>query len=225
MTRILNLDTAFEWGYVSLAGNGSVLAERTAAGPRDHASFVHVAIGSILNELQLEPSDIDAVAVSAGPGSYTGLRIGFAAAKGLCHALNKPLICINTLELLAAEAQLQISGAAGISGDCLICPMIDARRMEVYTAVYNQCLNIEKAPCSEQVDAFFMQSYLDKAPVYFIGDGVAKFEKLSKSTRSYFGGVAHKLFIINELSYNYFRRSLLADWRIAEPYYLKSFTG
>src|SRR5687768_2649863 len=123
MALILNIDTATETAMVSLAENDSILSFAVNNNQKDHASFLHPAIQDIINKTNKTIGEVDAVAVTSGPGSYTGIRVGMAAAKGLCYALQKPLITLNTLEVIA------LSSIEKIKEDALYCPMIDARRM------------------------------------------------------------------------------------------------
>ena len=133
MSFILNIDTAVEAASVCLADDGKPLAIRSNPQTKDSAAWLHNAIKDVLGEKNLGLSQVHAIAISEGPGSYTGLRVGMATAKGICYALNIPLITVNTLQMMAAAAQ---------GGDAnLLCPMIDARRMEVFTAVFDQQLN------------------------------------------------------------------------------------
>jgi tRNA threonylcarbamoyladenosine biosynthesis protein TsaB len=139
MALILNIDTAVEIGEVNLAENGSTLRFRANSNQKDHAAWIQTAILEIMKETGYSMHDLQAVAVSNGPGSYTGLRVSLATAKGICYALQIPLITIGTLEIMAATATRQLSGELTKSAD-LLCPMIDARRMEVYMAAYNRKL-------------------------------------------------------------------------------------
>ncbi|MEO8862667.1 MAG: tRNA (adenosine(37)-N6)-threonylcarbamoyltransferase complex dimerization subunit type 1 TsaB, partial [Ginsengibacter sp.] len=131
MGYILNIHTATETALVSLADGPVVLGTLTNEETKQHAAFLHLAIDKILKDRQIAIKELEAIGVSSGPGSYTGIRVGLAAAKGLCFALNIPMITYNSLELLALSA---IDFAKDKEG--LYCPMIDARRMEVYTALY-----------------------------------------------------------------------------------------
>ena len=134
MAYILNIETATKNCSVSIAKNGETLqCIQIAEEGYSHAEKLHVFIEQIITDLKLTFQDLSAIAVSQGPGSYTGLRIGISAAKGLCYALNIPLIAVDTLEVLAAQAKVK---------NGLIIPMIDARRMEVYSAIFNA--NLEK---------------------------------------------------------------------------------
>lgn len=135
MAKILCIETATEICAVCLSENGQIFSERTSNAPNMHASILTVFIEECLAEAGWKPDMLDAVAVSAGPGSYTGLRVGASVAKGLCYGLNKPLIAVNSLHALASAA----SGAVE-EEPALLCPMIDARRMEVYMAVFDKQL-------------------------------------------------------------------------------------
>lgn len=220
MPLILNIDTALESGYVSLSSKGTVLSERRNDVSGNHASFLHTAIEGLFHDTGIEKDELSAVALSAGPGSYTGLRIGMSAAKGLCYALRKPLICINTLELLAADVLEQLS-QEDTASPFFICPMIDARRMDVFTAVFNPCLNIDFAPQAVVIDDFFMQQFLSSATVYFTGSGAVKWKKLSKSTRSVFCLKPYNCQIINKIGYNYFLAGRFEKNPGTEPFYCK----
>ena len=139
MSIILNIDTASEKAHVSFAKDGQVVAVLHSSSQKEHASFLQSAIEQLVSTTGIELPQIDAVAVTAGPGSYTGLRVGMASAKGLCYALQKPLIAINTLEMMAKSAVLFLKKT---DKEVLLCPMMDARRMEVFTAIYKQDLQI-----------------------------------------------------------------------------------
>src|ERR1700761_8249865 len=137
MSLILNIDTATETAHLSIAKNGTVLQQLFNEDQKGHAAFLQPAIKKILAEQSLLINEIDAIAVTEGPGSYTGLRIGMASAKGLSYALRKPLITVNTLEAMARSAVDVLARNPIDSKEILLCPMIDARRMEVFTAIYN----------------------------------------------------------------------------------------
>ena len=137
MAFILNIDTATEYAGVCISDAGNILAKEESNEQKNHAIFVQSAIKKILSELALKPVSIAAIAVTQGPGSYTGLRVGLASAKGLCYALNKPLILINTLEVMAL-ASIEATKISGTDiSKFLFSPMIDARRQEVFTALYD----------------------------------------------------------------------------------------
>src|SRR5262249_13338949 len=134
-------DTATTVGSVCLSKDGQALQTLVNDKQQDHAASMVLFVQQIMREQQVTPKDIDAVAVSAGPGSYTGLRVGVATAKGLCYTWEKPLIAVSTLQMMAQGIFSRIKDA-----EAFYCPMLDARRMEVYTAVYDAALNIVVAP-------------------------------------------------------------------------------
>src|SRR5882762_5440642 len=144
MALILNIDTATELASVSLSKEGQSLALLQNKDQKDHASWLHPAIEKMMQETGFRMQELDAVAVTAGPGSYTGLRVGMAAAKGFCYALNIPLITESTLKVMAFAAREQTEPEG------LYCPMIDARRMEVFTALYSTDL-VEIIPATAMV--------------------------------------------------------------------------
>ena len=199
---ILNIETATKNCSVSLARNGEVIAiKELNNGNYSHAEVLHPFIVDILKEANLNSNEIDAVAVSKGPGSYTGLRIGVSAAKGLCFAFGKPLIALKTLASLANA----ISIDAGF-----IVPMIDARRMEVYAAVFDENCKEVREIKAEIIDANSFSDYLETNKVYFLGDGAAKCKEI----------ITHKnaIFIDNKfpssremaiLSYNKYKKNCL----------------
>jgi len=215
MIYILNLETATRNCSVSLARNGETIAlKEVAAENFSHAEKLHVFVTSILAENQLTFKDINAIAVSQGPGSYTGLRIGVSSAKGLCYALHIPLIAIDTLVLLAKKITIT---------EGIIVPMIDARRMEVYTAFYDKNYNKTRATAAEIINATSYSEITDK--VHLVGDGTTKFKDTLTSKNFIF----HEEVIFpsaNEMSaiaFDKFKSNDFVDVAYFEPYYLKDF--
>lgn len=215
MAYILNLETATRNCSVSVARHGVVLAlcEEAQSG-YSHAEQLHVFIEKVLQEAQLSFADLQAVAVSQGPGSYTGLRIGVSAAKGLCYALNIPLIAVDTLQVLARQLELQ---------DGWIVPMIDARRMEVYSAVYDAQKQLIRGVQAQIIDENSFSDKLQK--YYFIGDAQAKCQTVLSGPNHIF---------VPEIEFPSAREmALLSDQKFAqnqteevayfEPFYLKDF--
>ena len=178
MALILNIDTAVEAASVCLAKDEKVLSIAKSESQKDHSLWLHVTIKEIFEKNNLELSSVDAVAVTGGPGSYTGLRIGMATAKGICYALNKPLISLNTL--------LVMGNAATIQNAELLCPMIDARRMEVFTAIYTKELQIIKEPAAITLNENSFDEYLLNNTVCFFGNGSNKFKSIKKHERALF---------------------------------------
>ena len=176
MALILNIDTSIETADVFLAKDGILLMSESNSEPKNHGSFLQFAIQKILSETNTPLKALDAIAVTNGPGSYTGLRVGMASAKGLCFSLNKPIITISTLEVLASSIKSQFI----LNNDYLFCPLIDARRMEVFTALYN--FNIEPIlpPQSMILDENSFANQLESKVIVFAGNGSAKLkEKLN----------------------------------------------
>lgn len=218
MSTILNIETATTNCSVAISRNGKTLTlKEDYSQGFSHAERLHIYIDEVLTAAQLTVKDLDAIAVSKGPGSYTGLRIGVSAAKGLCFAANKPLISVSTLQSLA----LQVN-----ANDGFIVPMLDARRMEVYSAVYdpanNQVRDIQAQLLTE--DSFL--EYLEVGKVYFIGNGVEKTKSLISHDNAVF--VDAKLPSANEmciLSYQKHQIGDIEDVAYFEPYYLKDFVA
>ena len=162
--KLLLIETATQVCSVAIANEQGLLAERRSTAPNAHSSQLSPFIG----ELMENPSELSAVCVSAGPGSYTGLRIGVSTAKGFCYALDIPLLSVPTLESMAAQYFVDHPDSQG-----LVCPMIDARRMECYTAFYGPAGEV-RGTQADIIDPGIYDEYLDKGSVTFIGDGAAK---------------------------------------------------
>lgn len=216
MAIILCIETATTNCSVALSINGSVVAlKEDNAKQYSHAERLHVFIEEVLLKAQIDKCQLDAIAVSKGPGSYTGLRIGVSAAKGLAFALSIPLISISTLKSLA----LQVKNKEG-----LIIPMLDARRMEVYAEVYSSENNLIRNVKAEILTEDSFSEYLEKGKVWFVGSGVEKFEVICTHRNANF--LKEKLPSANEmaqLAESKFKISDIEDVAYFEPYYLKNF--
>ena len=215
MAIILNIETATKNCSVSLSKNGKTLfCKEQADQGYSHAEKLHVFIDEVIKECQVDINEINAVAVSKGPGSYTGLRIGVSAAKGLCYALNIPLIAIDTLEILASKVD---------QNDGLIVPMLDARRMEVYSAVFNQEKKIVSETKAEILDENSYAQVNEK--IYFLGDCQEKCKTVL--TKSNFQFLPEIIFPsaneMSELSFQKFIAKEFEDVAYFEPFYLKDF--
>ena len=212
---ILNIETATKNCSVSIAKNGVTIAFREIADEGySHAEKLHVFINELVEESKISLQNLAAIAVSQGPGSYTGLRIGVSSAKGLCYALNIPLIAIDTLQSLAA--QLTISNG-------LIVPMIDARRMEVFSAVYDQNF-YNLMPVSAEI--ITEESYQNEArELHFVGDGAAKCkELLNKSNFIFHDEIIYPSAAqMSLLSFEKHKKSDIVDVAYFEPLYVKDF--
>ena len=176
MCLILNIETSTEVCSIGLAKEGILLSLQESEEPYQHASQITLLIAKCMEEAGYKLQDLDAVAISTGPGSYTSLRVGTSTAKGICYALDKPLIAINTLQSLA-HASLE----AGLSVDTLFCPMIDARRMEVYTALFDDQLNEVKPLQALIVEEDSFDRFFEKnIPIVFSGNGAPKCKTVLK---------------------------------------------
>lgn len=225
MALILNIDTASENAHVSLAKDGQVLYTRRNESQKEHASFLQAAMQQLMTTAKINFKEVDAVAVTAGPGSYTGLRVGFASAKGLCYALKKPLITIGTLEVLTASA-LHIFPPA-TDENILFCPMMDARRMEIFTAIYHQDLTAHLQPCAMILDEFSFEKELSKNKIMFFGSGSAKWQNICADSYRDQNAVFKSVDILPESlansSNSFFFEKKFTDLAYSEPLYLKEF--
>lgn len=216
MAYLLNIETATKNCSVSVAKDGMTVALKEFAGEGYlHAEKLHVFIEDVLKTAGIKYADLNAVAVSKGPGSYTGLRIGVSAAKGLCYALNIPLIAVDTLELIARKVKI----TAGV-----IIPLIDARRMEVYSAVYDANYNLVRKVEAEIITE---ASFADYDIIHFAGDGAAKCKNTLTAERFIFHDdtIYPSAAQMGELSYHKYKICDTVDVAYFEPYYLKDFVA
>ncbi|HMJ48120.1 MAG TPA: tRNA (adenosine(37)-N6)-threonylcarbamoyltransferase complex dimerization subunit type 1 TsaB [Ferruginibacter sp.] len=218
MAILININTATENAAVSISKNGKLIGTQISNDSRKHAAFLHPAIESLLKTSGYEISSLDAIAVLEGPGSYTGLRVGMASAKGLSYALKKPLITIGTLP---AMAMAMIDHQP--SDELFYCPMMDARRMEVFTAVYNKHLEALLAPCAMILEPTSFHEYFKKNKILFAGNGTVKWEKIVNDPHAFFEKASdhHHAFI--KIAYNKFLNRDFSDVVYSEPLYLKDF--
>jgi tRNA threonylcarbamoyladenosine biosynthesis protein TsaB len=215
MAYILSIETATKNCSVALSLNGvTVLCKEIAENGYSHAEKLHVFIDEILKEIQLDFSNLKAIAVSQGPGSYTGLRIGVSAAKGLCYSLNIPLIAIDTLQALA----MQLKVDSGV-----VVPMIDARRMECYTAVFDNKHLIVRAIESEIITENSYEGISEV--IHLIGDGASKCKTVLTDEKFVFHDdiVYPSAKEIGALAFEKYQKSDTVDVAYFEPFYLKDF--
>ncbi|HMD00375.1 MAG TPA: tRNA (adenosine(37)-N6)-threonylcarbamoyltransferase complex dimerization subunit type 1 TsaB, partial [Ferruginibacter sp.] len=215
-----NIDTATELAHVSIAENGLVKASLKNDAQKDHAGFLQPAIQHLSKLTGVALSHLDAIAVTGGPGSYTGLRVGLASAKGLCFALNKPLIMLNTLEVLTTSALLQYPPT---DQKLLYCPMIDARRMEVFTAIYDIDLKPILTARPMVLDEHSFAEYLNKFDLRFFGSGATKWMEIYSNSNAYLTNVIIMPESLSGLSASSFADKDFADLAYSEPFYLKDF--
>ena len=166
---ILLLETATAVCSVALARDGEVLAELHSDQPNAHSSRLPLFVEQLFEQCHVEPKQLDAVCVSSGPGSYTGLRIGVSSAKGFCYALSIPLLSVPTLQGMAAQYYTMHPDYHG-----MVCPMIDARRMECYTAIYASPTELLKPTTADIIEQGIYDEYLNRGEVVFLGDGAEK---------------------------------------------------
>src|SRR5690606_3651638 len=219
---ILQIETATAVCSVALSRNGITIAQAEIDSPNVHASKLTRLIEQVMDECSLKLGQLDAIAVSKGPGSYTGLRIGVSTAKGLCYALEKPLIAIDSLHALADgfifdHPELPASG--------LLYPMIDARRLEVYTATYSAAGAILKKTSAHVLDSEFFACQSGEGPFVLFGDGADKFEEvfLGDKRVRVVTHVRQSAANLTRLAYESFLISRFEDNAYFEPFYLKDF--
>jgi len=222
MSLIINIDTATEVAHVSVAKDGVVLQQAFNANQMDHAGFLQVAVKDILNKADIDFAQIDAIAVTIGPGSYTGLRVGLASAKGLCYALNKPLITIGTLDVLAKSALISLEKNS-FKTNALLCPMIDARRMEVFTAVFDQSLQIVLPAYALVLDQNSFKDLLEGYHIAFFGNGSKKWQNISYHPNAIFIDTDINPLAMSQLSKEKYDNKDFSDLAYTEPMYIKEF--
>lgn len=222
MSLILNIDTATDIAHISISKSGVILDSVTNKEQKDHGSFLQPAIQQLLKNNFISIQELDAIAISAGPGSYTGLRVGMASAKGLCFALEKPLITISSLEIIAYAAILE-AGLQTANKGLLFCPMIDARRMEVFTALYTQQLETLLEPNAMVIEQNSFANYLIENKIFFVGNGANKWELICKNENALFLPNTSNPLAMNKLSFKKYENKDFTNLAYSEPSYLKEF--
>lgn len=218
MGIILNLETSSTNCSVCLAKDGVILAMKELNSENySHAEKLHVFIEEVIKEATLKMQDLEAIAVSKGPGSYTGLRIGVSAAKGLCYALSIPLVSISTLKSMASQLN-------GVNDDDTIIPVLDARRMEVYSAIFDSQLNQVRETKAEIIDEQSFEAYIGSTSVHFLGSGAEKIKGIFNSKNLNFHlDVVPSAKEMALISFDKFKNKDFEDVAYFEPYYLKDF--
>lgn len=231
MERIILIETSTALCSTALAENGTITSYKESSAPKAHASLTAVFIRDMLEDRGLTLADCDAVCVSMGPGSYTGLRVGVSTAKGLCFGTGKPLIAVGTLDTLVAQAFHSVTDIADVR---YIIPMIDARRMEVYSAVW-EADNIpaksydgvkqitETTPVVVDENSF--AEYLEQGPCLFIGDGAGKCADILKHPNARFCQCWPKASSMLEPALKALHAKRFEDVAYFEPFYLKEFVA
>ena len=214
MSYILQIETSTTNCSVAISKYGETIAVKELSNGYSHAENLHVFIKDILADNKLTYADLNAIAVSKGPGSYTGLRIGVSTAKGLCFSLDIPLIAIETLKVLA----YQVKEEGGF-----IVPMIDARRMEAYTKVYDAKYKEVREIEAQILDSTSFQEYLTKGSVVFIGNKTEKTKEVINHENARFIDSVNSAKEMSMLAYAKFKKNHIEDVAYFEPYYLKDF--
>ncbi|HRW63785.1 MAG TPA: tRNA (adenosine(37)-N6)-threonylcarbamoyltransferase complex dimerization subunit type 1 TsaB [Bacteroidales bacterium] len=225
MALILNIETSTQVCSVCLSDGGKVIAMRESNDDKSHARLLNLFIEEILKENKLNFGQLDAVAVSKGPGSYTGLRIGVSTAKGLCYAKNIPLIAVHTLESMAyGVIHYKYSKSKASDSDIVFVPMIDARRMEVYSAFFNIKGEMIREVEAEIIDENSYQDILKDKKMVFFGDGSDKIKDVLKNPNAMFiENVNPSSEYMSALSESAFNKKQFEDIAYFEPFYLKDF--
>ena len=226
MERIILIETSTALCSTALAEDGVITSYRESSAPKAHASLTAVFIEEMLSERGLSLADCDAVCVSMGPGSYTGLRVGVSTAKGLCFGSGKPMLAVGTLDTLVAQAG--ISDQSGNDGSIeyrYVIPMIDARRMEVYTAVFTPSGQqiTETAPAIIDESSFAIE--LEEGHVLFIGDGAGKCADVIRHPNAHFLQCHPKASAMLSPALKAYKEKRFEDVAYFEPFYLKEFVA
>lgn len=223
MSCILHVETSTKVCSVALSENGSLIFHKEDTNGPNHAAVCGVFVDEALSFANSHAIPVDAVAVSEGPGSYTGLRIGVSLAKGVCYGRDLPLLSVPTLKLLCVPVLL---GKEELPEDALLIPMIDARRMEVYSAVYDRSLREVRPVGADIVEAETYLPYLEKHPVWFFGDGAAKCQDVIQHPNAHFleniQPLAKWMFPLAERSLHLGEEKDVAYF---EPFYLKEYVA
>ena len=225
MALLLSLETATQVCSVALAKDGEMLAIKDSSEEKSHSTQITIFIEQVLEEAGLTFKDVEGVAVSKGPGSYTGLRIGVSTAKGLCYGLDIPLMAVSTLKAMALGVSESEKNEK--NSNVLFCPMIDARRMEVYNALYDVNNEMIEEVNAAIVDEIFLRNYLEEQELIFFGDGMAKCETILKSHENasflpdYFP-TARNIAVLAEMK---FKEEKFEELAYFEPFFLKDFVA
>jgi len=229
MALLLSLETSTQACSVALHNAGVLIASREMETPRSAASHLAIMIQQVLIEAGKKPTDLQGVVVAEGPGSYTGLRIGIATAKGLCYALDIPLISINTLDLLACQGKQELLshsrlGSNEFNDQILFCPMLDARRMEVYCKLVDHNLNQVEPTQAKIIDTSSFQEQLEGRVIYFLGEGASKCNDIiSHCNARFLQAISPSAIQLGVLGSVKYKQSIFEDVALFEPLYLKDF--
>lgn len=215
MSLLLNIDTALSKASVCLSKDSQPISFIENEQQQSHAAWLHTGIEEMMKEAGLSIKQLDGVSVSIGPGSYTGLRVGLSSAKGICYALNIPLITIPTTELLAFAVRDEAVD--------LICPAIDARRMEIYTAIFDKDLKEIKAPHPLILNEKSFDEFLIDHHILFCGDGCKKLQSVIANKKVSFSESIGNASHLAQIASNRYASKIFADLAYVEPLYVKDF--
>ena len=223
MSCILHIETSTNVCSVAVSEDGKVIFDKADRTGNNHAEALGSFVDEAMSFADSNAIPLDAVAVSSGPGSYTGLRIGVSMAKGVCYALNLPLLSVPTLELMCVPVLLRNEE---IEDEALLCPMIDARRMEVYAALYDRALKPVRGIQADVVDADTYRQWLEDRPVYFFGNGAAKcMDTINHPNAHLIEGIEPVAKWMMPLAERKMLNDIHEDVAYFVPYYLKDFVA
>jgi len=222
LATLLHIDTAGEKAMVAISQNGVLKAIQENEVFQTHASFLQVAIQSLVSETAIPLNSIDAIAVTMGPGSYTGLRVGLSSAKGIAYALNKPIIGLSTLALLANAASKQ-AWFIDKKEQVQIFAMIDAKRMEVFGAIYDSKLNCLLAEQAIVIDTVYLASLIEKQSTVCIGSAATKAKALLENPALFYVEQSYNILDNIQLAEAAFTKGEFVDTAYSSPSYLKEF--
>jgi tRNA threonylcarbamoyladenosine biosynthesis protein TsaB len=219
MNYLLNIHTTTQNAIVNICDGPKVLTTLINSEAKQHAAFLHTAIHHILQDNDIKPNEIKAIGVTVGPGSYTGIRVGLASAKGFSFALNIPLIILNTLEVMAFTIINKIA-----DNSALYCPMVDARRMEVFTAVYDHGLSELIPPSAVVLTENSFKGLITNQTIYFSGSGSQKFKEIITHLHDFqFISDTIDSKSLGGLSWNKFQKKEFENVANSKPFYIKDF--
>lgn len=220
MSIILNIESSNSVCSVCIAENGTPTVTKETTEPNRHSELLASFAQDVLKDAGTTADQLDAVAVSIGPGSYTGLRIGVSLAKGIAYSANLPVIAVSTLKSIAWAAQKELSSEKGFS----ICPMIDARRMEVYSQLFDENLKQLNKAEAVIVEPSSYNEFLAQAPIYFCGNGAEKCKEVLVHADAHFLNIGNSSHYMSHLSHQQYINRDFVDTAYFEPFYLKQFS-
>lgn len=215
MTLLLSIETSTPICSIALHKAGKLIADKEVTGDKTHSTELTLMIGELLKECSFTYGDLSAIAISSGPGSYTGLRIGTSTAKGLCFALDIPLISVSTLEALAYSVEY-------INDDYLICPMLDARRMEVYCMILSKNYQIIQNVEAKVIEENSFEKELETQKIVFVGDAVEKCQSVIQHENAIFKNeLLPSAKTIGIIAFQKYQKQEFENVAYFEPFYLK----